>query len=106
MAKQKNIPLLTLLAVFGLFCLSGCGGRTDVDQPKQTAANTAEKRGEEIVAEYLKRDYAPFRKIRVRFTIKTEDEPEKVYEIDIWRRQNAEGTTTLSQIVKPADESD
>lgn len=105
MAKQKNIQLFTLLAAFALFFMSACGGRTDVEQPKQTTTNTAEKRGEEIVTEYLKRDAAPFRKIRVRFIVTAEDKPIEVYELDTWRKQTAEGTTTLSQIVKPADEA-
>ena len=106
MAKRKKIPALTVLALLGLFFASGCGGRFGADPANTVTKDSAEKRGEEIVSEYLKRDVAPYRKIRVRFTIKAEDEPERVYELDTWRKQTAEMTTTLSQIVKPAEDSD
>lgn len=106
MAKQKKIPTPAILALFGLFFASSCCWRSGTDASKTAGNDSPEKRGAEIVAEYLKRDAAPFRKIRVRFTIKAEDEPEKVYELDTWRKQTAEGTTTLSQIIKPAEDSD
>ena len=67
---------------------------------------TPESRGTQIVAEYLKHDAAPYRKIRVRFTIKAEGEPDKIYELDTWRKQTPELTTTLSQIIKPVEDSD
>src|SRR5207247_6483841 len=88
-------------------CLAACGGRKSENSPVlQIPKETAENRGEQIVGEFLKRDAAPFRKMRVRFTIRAEGEPEKIYEIDNWRKQTPEGTTTLSQIVRPNDESD
>jgi Outer membrane lipoprotein-sorting protein len=58
------------------------------------------------MAEYLRRDAAPFRKNRVRFTITSENEPKKVYEIDTVRKQAGTDTLTLTQIVRPAEESD
>lgn len=64
------------------------------------------QRGEQIVAEYLKQDAAPFRKSRLRFTVSSENEPSKVYELDVWRKQTENETLTLSQIVKPAEEND
>lgn len=87
-----------------LFALSGCGGKENpatISTPDSPA-----KRGEQIVAEFLKRDAAPFRKARVRFTIKTEGDADKIYEIDTWRKQTPETTTTLSQIIKPEEDSD
>ena len=105
MVKQKNIPTFTILVVFGLFFVSSCGGSSGADPAKTATKDSPEKRGEEIVAEYLKRDAAPFRKIRVRFTIKTEDEPVEVYELDNWRKQTPDGTTTLSEVVKSPDNS-
>jgi hypothetical protein len=64
------------------------------------------QRGAEVVAEYLKRDAAPYRKNRVRMTISAPSEPVKVYELEIWRKQAPEETLTLTHIVQPADESD
>ena len=58
------------------------------------------------MAVYLKRDGAPFRKNRVRFTITSEEEPKKVYEIDTTRKQSGNETLTLTQIVKPAEDTD
>jgi hypothetical protein len=95
------IKLICMLA----FYFSACGRSPDASDPANTQPSS-EKRGQEIVAEFLKRDASPFRKIRVRFTISTEDEPQKIYEIDNWRRQTTDATTTLSQIVKPAEDSD
>jgi hypothetical protein len=84
----------------------GCG-RTSVD-PGSSQANSAATadRGDQIVAEYLKRDAAPFRKMRVRFTIRTEGEADEIYEIDSWRKQTPDSTTTLSQIIKPDEDRD
>ena len=50
------------------------------------------ERGKQIVAEYLKRDAAPYRKNRVRLTIASASEPLKVYELEIWRKQTAAGS--------------
>lgn len=58
------------------------------------------------MAEYLRRDAAPFRKMRVRFTIRSDGEPDAVYELDNWRKQTPEGTITLSQIVKSPDNAE
>ncbi|MEO6655768.1 MAG: outer membrane lipoprotein-sorting protein [Pyrinomonadaceae bacterium] len=104
--KYKRISALTLVSVFVVVIASACGGRSETDSAKNVTKGAPEKRGEEIVGEFLKRDASPFRKIRVRFTIKAEDEPEKVYELDTWRKQTADGTTTLSQIIKPVEDSD
>ncbi len=106
MVKQKNI--ISLLALVCVGIASSCGGNAPKTIPSERPASkdTSDKRGNEIVAEYKKRDGAPLRKIRVRFTIKSEGEPDKIYELDTWRKQAADGTYTLSKIVKPAEDSD
>ena len=92
---------LTFLLAMLVF---GCG-RVDPDSHR-SGPSAANDGADEIVAQYLKRDAAPFRKLRVRFTIRTESEPDKIYEIDNWRKQTSDSTTTLSQIVKPEEDSD
>lgn len=64
------------------------------------------ERGTQIVAEYLKRDAAPYRKQRVRLTVTSTSEPNKVYELEIWRKQTENETLTLTHVVQPADEND
>jgi hypothetical protein len=59
-----------------------------------------------VVAEYLKRDAAPYRKNRVRMTITSATEPLKVYELEIWRKQTDTETLTQTHVVQPVDESD
>ena len=104
----KFYRIAALAALLFVLTAAGCGGEgTSAPNSPDTSAPAAEsKRGQEIIAEFLKRDAAPFRKARVRFIVKTDGEPDKVYEIDTWRKQMPDATTTLSQIVKPADESD
>ncbi len=65
-----------------------------------------QRRGEEIVAEFLKRDGAPYRKNRIRMTIAGPSDPTKVYELEIWRKQTPDETLTLTHVMQPADESD
>jgi len=64
------------------------------------------ERGTQVVAEYLKRDAAPYRKHRLRMTIASASEPLKMYELEIWRKQTADETVTLTHVVQPAEESD
>ena len=105
MVKRKNTPAAAILVVFALFLATGCGGNAPSHNAKTTPDDSSEKRGEEIVAEFLKRDASPFRKLRVRFTVTTEDEPAEIYELDVWRKQTADSTITLSQIVRPVYEA-
>ena len=58
------------------------------------------------MSEYLKQDSAPLRKNRVRFTVTSDEDPKKVYEIDTVRKQEGNETQTLTQIVKPAEDTD
>ena len=88
-----------------LLCLSNACKR---ETPNASGFDPAERqrRGEEIVAEFLKRDSAPYRKNRIRMTIAGPSDPMKVYELEIWRKQTPEETLTLTHVVQPADESD
>jgi hypothetical protein len=97
-----------------LITLSGIGCKKDTPEGRNLAVN-AHERGEQVVAEYLKRDAAPYRKLRVRLTIDDLDaklrspnssEARKVYELEIWRKQTEGETLTLTQVVLPADEND
>lgn len=92
--------LLILTSLLALACGGGSG-----PGPSGPASSTARQKGEEIVGKYLEEDSAPFRKSRAKFTISAADEPEKVYELDIWRRQRDGETATLSQIAIPAEDA-
>lgn len=76
------------------------------DLPAQNSKPAAAERGEQIVAEYLKRDAAPYRKSRVRLTITATDEPTKIYVLEVWRRQSNEEMRTVTRVVEPPDERD
>ncbi len=81
------------------------GCRHEAPASRDNAADS-HARGTEIVAEYLKRDASVFRKQRVRLTITSATEPQKVYELEIWRKQSEGETLTLTHVVQPAEESD
>jgi hypothetical protein len=87
--KVKKITLITLVLAAGFYTIA-CGGQSysRSDNANSTTAESPEKRGEQIVAEYLKRDAAPYRKMLVRFTINPEGEPQEVYEVENWRKQS------------------
>ena len=87
--------LLTLLSSCAKTSDEGSFGGNDAQQLQ---------RGSEIVAEYRKRDSAPNRHALVRMTITSQDQPEKVYEFEIWRKHSPEGTMTLLQVIKPESE--
>jgi hypothetical protein len=93
-----------LLLLFLSLCLaSGCN--REAPAGRDDAAIRVE-RGAQVVAEYLKRDAAPYRKARVRLTLTSASEPLKIYELEIWRKQTAAETLTLTHVVQPADEND
>ncbi len=98
---QKFLRFLPLLAV--LFVWTGCS--RDLPTGRNDAAMRQE-RGAQIVAEYLKREAAPYRKNRVRLTIASKSEPLQVYELEIWRKQAPDETLTLTRVMQPAHESD
>ena len=93
---------ILLLAVFVLGC--GEAPNSGSGTTPSNAAKPAD-RGNEIVAEFLKRDSAPYRKDRVRFTVRSESDPVEIYELDTWRRQAEKQTDTLSIMVKPAEDA-
>jgi hypothetical protein len=92
-----------LLLLLGLGVWNGCSRETPAGRDNATMRH---ERGSQIVAEYLKRDAAPYRKNRVRLTITSASDPVKVYELEIWRKQTTAETLTLTHVVQPADESD
>jgi len=94
-----------LLLLLGLCAASACKGDR-ATAPARTDGVSPEKRGAEIVAEFLKRDAAPYRKNRVRMTIVSPPEPTKTYDLEIWRKQTPAETLTLTHVVQPAAESD
>ena len=103
---QRHYQTTILSSIcFILFCLliilSGCAKPSE-----QTVGDEAQQlqRGSEIVAEYRKRDSSPNRHAVVRMTITSQDQPEKVYEFEIWRKQSPQETQTLLQVIKPETE--
>lgn len=105
MRSSKKFNLQTAAAAL-LF--AGCAGLFSgctKSAPESTApSGTTSNRGQQIVDEYLKRDAAPFRKSRIRFTVTEDGEAAKVYEIDTSRKQTPEATTTLTLIDLPAED--
>jgi hypothetical protein len=92
------------LLLLGLSIAAGCN--REGSAPAQEDAGGPARRGAEIVAEFLKRDAAPYRKTRVRLTIVSPTEPLKTYELEIWRKQTPAETLTLTHVVQPAAEND
>lgn len=117
MNKDRRLPLidrsisrlgarstvLTLLVIIVASVWSGCKRETPAGRD---IAAMRQERGRQVVAEYLKRDAAPYRKTRIRMTITSAAEPLKVYELEIWRKQTEAETLTQTHVVHPADESD
>ena len=97
------LAIRSLLLMFAVGVCAGCKREAPAGQDF-TAVN--KERGTQIVAEFLKRDAAPYRKNRVRMTITSETEGLKVYELEIWRKQTEAETLTQTHVVSPADESD
>jgi hypothetical protein len=97
------VTFATLLVLLSLAAWSGCKRETPAGRDFVAAH---QERGRQVVAEYLKRDAAPYRKYRVRMTITSATEPLKVYELEIWRKQTGAETLTQTHVVQPGDESD
>ena len=98
--------LLAMAFVVAQFIGNGCGGtKVDTSAPATGQGNAPNERGAQIVAEYLKRDAAPYRKNRVRLTVTEEGEQPKAYEIETSRKQAGDETTTYTRIVSPAEDS-
>jgi len=99
----SQFAVCSLLLLLGVGVWNGCASKTPAGRDDPAMRR---ERGTQIVAEYLKRDAAPYRKNRVRLTIASASEPLKVYELEIWRKQTAAETLTLTHVVQPADEND
>lgn len=93
-----------LLLLVGACLAPGCNPEGSAPAHEDAAAPA--QRGAEIVAEYLKRDAAPYRKNHVRLTIVSPTDPLKTYELEIWRKQTQAETLTLTHVVQPAAEND
>jgi Outer membrane lipoprotein-sorting protein len=113
MKKETRLPRinrsLPQLAVYSLLLLLGIGLGSACKRETPAGRDVSamrRQRGAEIVAEYLKRDAAPYRRNRVRLNITSESEPSKVYELEISRKQTPAETLTFTHVVQPADESD
>ena len=96
--------IVSAVLLLSLLFASSC--KRETAGPSEDVAAMRQQRGAQVVAEYLKRDGSPYRKARIRMTIVAPSEPVKVYELEIWRKQTAEETLTLTHVVQPADESD
>jgi hypothetical protein len=99
----SRLAICTLVLLLGLGGLIGCKRQAPAGSDFTAMRH---ERGTQIVAEYLKRDAAPYRKNRVRMTITSATEPLKTYEIEIWRKQTEAETLTQTHVILPADESD
>lgn len=108
----STVAICSGLLLIGFGGMNGC--KRDTPEGRNLAAN-ARERGEQVVSAYLKRDAAPYRKLRVRLTIDDLDAKlrlpsasgaRKIYELEIWRKQTEGETLTLTQVVQPADEND
>ncbi|MFZ1700117.1 MAG: outer membrane lipoprotein-sorting protein [Pyrinomonadaceae bacterium] len=101
----RRLDLRLLLFTLVISLSLACGGATGSIVDENGTAKPVVDRGEEIVAEHVKREAVPFRKDRIRFTIREEGEKTQVIELDAWRRHQDDTTTTISVIAKPAEDA-
>ena len=93
------------LILFSLL-LMGCSDAATNGSGSPPSVAPKHVRGDDVVAEYLRRDAAPYRKSTVRFTITADDGSVKTYVMDVSRRQRDEETATFTQITSPSEDSD
>lgn len=98
------VAILICLTLLCFACAKPQSASNETGSKTETAA--ASNKGNEVMAEYLRRDAALFRKNRVRFTITGNEEPTKIYEIETWRRQKNNETATLTRFLKPEEDRD
>lgn len=98
-------PRSGIFTLLVLFSLGAWGCKREAPAGRDFAA-LRQERGRQVVAEYLKRDAAPYRRNRVRMTIASAAEPLKIYELEIWRKQTDAETLSQTHVVQPAEESD
>lgn len=101
MSVAHAIPLLIVVLTPGIW--TGCKTASETVGSGAGSESELRRRGEELVAEYLKRDAAPYRKSFMRFTIKLPNQPEEVYDLEVWRKQARDETNTLTQIRRGAE---
>lgn len=97
---------ITLLLLVNVFLTSCVKSPPEVSGPIKDPETLARERGRQITAEYLKRDAASYRQTRVRLTIIDARNETQVYELDVWRKQTADETLTLTQIAQPVAQRD
>lgn len=104
-AFSTTFPVPAFAAMLLILAFAGACKR---EAPGNAGEDPAmrQQRGAQVVAEFLKREASPYRKNLVRMTIVGPSEPQKVYELEIWRKQTPEETLTLTHVLQPADESD
>ncbi|MCB1023277.1 MAG: outer membrane lipoprotein-sorting protein [Acidobacteria bacterium] len=104
---EKNFQSIGLIFIAALvFFSAGCGGTvTREDGSPDQRAETAAQKGEKIIAEYLRRDSSPFRKSRVRLTVKIGNGEDEVFVMEVSRKQTANETLTLTEIIEPKEDS-
>src|SRR5258708_14281816 len=73
--RSALVTLATLLLLLSLAAWSGCKRETPAGRDFAAAH---QERGRQVVAEYLKRDAAPYRMNRVRMTITSRSEERRV----------------------------
>ena len=103
---SRTEPAIAFMALALALLTPGCAPNSNKESGVGSTADSPGNRASQLVEAFLKTDAAPYRKMRVRFTINAEDEEQKVYELESWRKQTADGTITLSQVIRPVEDSD
>lgn len=106
--KARNIVIAALLLT-NLSMFTACrrsGEPQAISNQLNPDKATSAVRGEQIVAEHLRRDAAPYRKCRLRLTISSLNDAVKTYELEVFRKQTDDQTITLTQIIQPTSEND
>lgn len=97
--KMDSVIQFRTLLTFLLLAASGLSFGCASAPSNTSNGETPASRGQQIVDEFLKRDASPYRRERIRFTVTDEDNSQKVYEIETWRKQTAAETSTLNDMV-------
>ena len=86
----------------------GCAGLSACRKSSLDPTSTAKdpesverERGAQVVAEYLRRDAAPYRQARARVTVSGANQSTQVYELEVSRKQSTDETLSLTQVVEP-----
>jgi hypothetical protein len=93
---------IAILAILVAACSSATSNNFARSAP--SGSTPAADRAGEIVAEFLKRDSARYKKNRIRFTVTEPEEPVKIVEIETSRRRTPDETVTYTEIISPAED--